>query len=130
MVEMDHIYEDQAKAELAKDPEPRTIEQWLLQGEKDERFTIEDIAQHGCEGGVGGLIYYSETEEFHDKFEEEIWDLVKEFADDSGQHMLQYMSNVLGDKVASVKTLKNYLAWFAVEVMASRILGSREDAKN
>ena len=61
MVEMDHIYEDQAKAELAKDPEPRTIEQWLLQGEKDERFTIEDIAQHGCEGGVGGLIYYSET---------------------------------------------------------------------
>jgi len=126
MVEMDHIYEDQAQAQLQKVPEPRTIEQWLLQGEKDDVFTIEDVAAHGCEGGVGGLIYYKETEAFHDQHQEEIWQLVNEFAEDSGQSTLKYLSNVLGDKVTSVTTLKNYLCWFAVEVVASRILGSRE----
>lgn len=126
MVEMDHIYEDQAHAELQQVPEPRTIEQWLLQGEKNDTFTVEDIATHGCEGGIGGLIYYTETEAFHDRYQEEIWQLVNEFADDSGQSTLKYLSNVLGDKVVSVKSLKNYLTWFAVEVVASRILGSRE----
>jgi hypothetical protein len=31
------------------------IKQWLVLGEKEERFLIKDIADHGCEGGVGGL---------------------------------------------------------------------------
>ena len=39
------------------------IKQWLVLGEKEERFLIEDIANHGCEGGIGGLIYYWETTE-------------------------------------------------------------------
>ena len=43
------------------------IKEWLLEGEKDERFLISDIAKHGCSGGVGGLIYYDEVKEFPPK---------------------------------------------------------------
>ena len=59
------------------------IKQWLVLGEKEERFLIKDIADHGCEGGVGGLIYYWETTAFHDEHEKEIWDVVQRFAEDA-----------------------------------------------
>ena len=42
------------------------IKEWLRAGEAEERFTIEDISKHGCQGGVGGLIYYWETTAFYE----------------------------------------------------------------
>lgn len=103
------------------------IKEWLLDGEQDELFTIKDIAEHGCEGGVSGLIYYTETTKFHDDHEEEIWDLVEEFAKDSGQSIMAYIGNIC-HQAGSIKQLKNQLAWFAVEVNAGRILEAREAA--
>lgn len=101
------------------------IRQWLVLGEKEERFLIKDIAEHGCEGGVGGLIYYWETTAFHDEHEKEIWDIVSRFADDSGQTIMQYLAIVAKD-AGSIQQLKNSLVWIAVESVAQDIEEERQ----
>ena len=60
------------------------IKEWLLAEEKEEgngSTLIKDTANHGCQGGVPGLIYYNETVAFHDEHEEEIWQLLEDYAD-------------------------------------------------
>lgn len=101
------------------------IRDWLLAGEAKEYFTIKDIAEHGCEGGVSGLIYYKETARFHDDNEEEIWDIISRFADDSGQTLMQYLSVVAKD-ARTLTGLKNSLVWIAVEAVAQDIDEERQ----
>ena len=101
------------------------IRDWLLAGEAQEYFTIKDIAEHGCEGGVSGLIYYKETARFHDDNEEEIWDIISRFADDSGQTLMQYLSVVAKD-ARTLTGLKNSLVWIAVESIAQDIDEERQ----
>ena len=51
------------------------IQEWLLAKEKEEgagSTLIKDIAHHGCQGGVPGIIYYSETLTFYAQHEEEL----------------------------------------------------------
>lgn len=103
-----------------------TITEWLKEGEQQELFTIQDIADHGCSGGVSGLIYYRETEKFHDDHEQEIWDLVQQLAEDSGQSIMKYIGNI--SKAGSLSQLLNDLVWLAVEVRARDILDEREAA--
>ena len=99
------------------------IKEWLKDGEQQELFTIKDIAEHGCQGGVSGLIYYTETTKFHDDHEDEIWNLVQRYADDSGQTIMKYIGNI--SKAGSITQLKNDLVWLAVEVNAQDILDER-----
>ena len=103
-----------------------TIKEWLKKGEQQELFTIKDIAEHGCQGGVAGLIYYTDTVKFHDDHEKEIWDLVHRYAEDSGQTILKYISNI--SKAGSITQLKNDLVWLAVESNAQDLLDEREAA--
>ena len=70
------------------------ITQWLRKGEKDEVFLVSDIATHGCSGAVAGIIYYYETTKFHADHEQEIWDLLYEYAQQEGLELI--------DKVAQV----------------------------
>lgn len=101
------------------------IKEWLVLGEKEERFLIDDIANHGCEGGVGGLIYYHETTAFHDEHKDEIWDIVYRLAKDSGQTIMQYLAIVAKD-AGSIQQLKCSLVWLAVEVEAQDLVEERQ----
>tara|TARA_R100001463_G_scaffold97361_1_gene151838 strand:- start:519 stop:869 length:351 start_codon:yes stop_codon:yes gene_type:complete len=101
------------------------IKQWLVLGEKEERFLIKDIAEHGCEGGVAGLIYYWETTAFHDEHEKEIWDIVQRFAEDSGQTIMQYLAIVAKD-AGSLDQLRCTLVWLAVETVAQDLDEERQ----
>ena len=101
------------------------IKQWLVLGEKEERFLIKDIAEHGCEGGVAGLIYYWETTAFHDEHEKEIWDIVQRFAEDSGQTIMQYLAIVAKD-AGSLDQLRCTLVWLAVESVAQDLDEERQ----
>ena len=106
-----------------------TIREFLLRGEKEERFLISDVANHGCSGGtISELIYYDDTVKFHDKHEAEIWDEVDIQAGDYGYSCLEYI-NLLkgGNEVSSITSLKNLLSWWVCEVIAQRIMNERED---
>ena len=106
------------------------IKEWLLDKEKEEgkgSTVIKDVAHHGCQGGVPGLIYYNETVKFHDDHEEEIWQLLEDYADDEGVKLTDKLTQVCKD-VGSLRTLKNSLVWWAVEVRAQELLQAREAA--
>ena len=105
-----------------------TIREFLLRGEKEERFLISDVANHGCSGGtISELIYYDDTVKFHDKHEDEIWDEVDTQAFDFGYSSLEVIDLLKGGKeVKSITGLKNLLSWWACEVIAQRITDERE----
>ena len=103
-----------------------TITNWLVLGEKDEVFLIKDIATHGCSGAVAGIIYYWETTKFHAKHEEEIWDLLYQYAQDSGEKLMDYIAAIsIMKDVGSHAQFVNALVWWAVEVRAQEIMADR-----
>ena len=104
-----------------------SIRDWLLQEEKEEVFLVSDISNHGCSGGVCGIIYYNETVRFHDEHEKEIWDLLYEYAEEEGLKLVDKVAQVSKD-VGSLTQLKNALVWWAVEVRAHEICEEREAA--
>ena len=103
------------------------IKDWLKQGEKDESFLISDIAKHGCSGGVPGLTYYNETTAFYDAHEDEVWQELSDAADAAGILNGLMLYNICKNPT-SLRTLKNDLVWFAVEVCAQQLVASREAA--
>tara|TARA_R100001132_G_scaffold18659_1_gene16444 strand:+ start:112 stop:447 length:336 start_codon:yes stop_codon:yes gene_type:complete len=103
------------------------IKDWILNQEQQDIFIIKDISKHGCSGGFGGLIYYNETVRFHDEHEEEIWDLLNEYAEEEGLKLVDKLAQVSKD-AGSLTQLKNQLVWWAVEVRAHEICNEREAA--
>jgi|TARA_A100001388_G_C28541455_1_gene390435 hypothetical protein len=114
---------------MNKKPIEETITEFLLRGEKEERFLISDVATHGCSGGtISDLIYYEDTVKFYNEHEYEIWHELSELAEDLGETIPFMISNFKGCKnVSDPKTFKNLLAWWICEHIATRISNERED---
>jgi len=76
------------------------------------RFTdateIQDVANHGCQGGVGGFIWNHEVTEFFDQYEEEIYD----YLNDCEMSMKDFIKN----DGATITTLKVDMVWATVEL--------------
>ena len=104
-----------------------SIKDWLLQGEKDEYFLISDIEKHGCSEGVPGITYYNETSACYDAQEDEVWQELSDAADAAGILNGLMLYNVCKNPT-SLRTLKNDLVWFAVEVCAQRLMAELEAA--
>lgn len=101
----------------------KTIKEYILESFEEEE--IINVAHHGCASVcVGGLIYYNETSAFHDKFEEEIWDLVYSQSEEMGyDNCLSFIASFNGSKdVGSLFQLKNLLCWYAVEYTCQQLV--------
>ena len=92
----------------------------------DERFDdieeVKDVYNHGCGGGVGGFIYYSETRAFFFEHEDEIED---------------YVSQIYGDQIlkeiattnTSINQMINQMVWMVVEDYCACRWGKHEHAQ-
>ena len=83
------------------------IKEWLLDKEKEEgegSTLVKDVANHGCSGGVPGLIYYNETVKFYDDHEEEIWEMLEDHADNEGLKLVDKMAHVCKVRCARSRT--------------------------
>lgn len=100
----------------------QTIREWVL--ENIDIDTVRQVVEHGLASGcVSDLIYYSDTVEFHDKHEDEIWEILYEDARDQGMTVLELIASFNGQKnVGSMMELKNLLTWYAVERTCFNIL--------
>ena len=107
--------------------EHKTITECLRAYEEQELGLISDIAKHGCQGGVTGIIYYDETSAFHTRHEKEIWDELYEAAQQEGLKIMDLVHRI-APEAGSITQVKNDLAWWAVEVVASRIIHERAGA--
>lgn len=92
---------------------------------------IDDLNYGGCQSGlVGSLTYYSDTVKFYDTYEEEIWDLLEERAQDFGYTPMVYLSLFEGqENVHSSDQFKNMLAWWAFEDTAWTMYGRWENSE-
>ena len=109
----------------------KTIKQWVLETYSNDHDNneIKDIAEHGCASGCAiGLIYYYETVKFHDEFEQQIWDMLYEDAQDQCITTIELIAQFNGqNNVCSMDSFKNLLAWYAVERVCHEIINEQED---
>jgi|TARA_Y100000114_G_C11487968_1_gene198489 hypothetical protein len=106
-----------------------SILDWLL--ETQDKSTIKDVVQHGCQGGtISELIYYADSCAFYEKYKEEIWQRLYDSAQDCDEHQncLHYTSTFNGGcDVASDDQFRNLLAWWAVEEVCRGICMDWDD---
>ena len=91
------------------------IKQYVL--DTFEKEEMKSIVKHGMVAGFAPLIYYRDTVDFHDKYEEEIWSWLWQEADDCGyKNIIELIHNFNGSKdVGGMDQLKNLLCWAAIE---------------
>lgn len=95
----------------------KTITDYLKEKDKED---VADIANYGCSGGVSGLIYYHETNDFYDQHVKEIWEMLEDSADQEGVKLMEKV-HALTKEEESHRTFKNKLVWWAVEVRAQEL---------
>jgi len=101
------------------------IEQYVIEDLEDqgnEWYTyLQDIINHDCISGmVSSLIYYSDTIEFHDKYETKIDDIINNYLESRGEKFSELARSFNFDAY-EIDSLKNWKAWFAFECVASNI---------
>lgn len=103
----------------------QTLKEFILENYADD---IQDIANHGCQGGVSGMIYYEETVALYDRFHDCIWGTLNNLAEDLGENVVKMISDGNSAKqVSDDKTFKNYMLWFAVEVICQNIMMEKDN---
>jgi hypothetical protein len=83
------------------------------------RFTdqseINDVAKHGCSGGVSGFIYSSELFEFFNEHESDIEDILDEIG-------LKFSDLVNDQDDWTFQELREKAVWFVVEYYCQSIV--------
>lgn len=96
--------------------------------------SIEDVNNHGIDGGFSGFIYYTETHKFAMRYRKLIVKLLEEQADSLGEDVVSMVSNFgvfrnspmdaddkkdlykyLGGGRPTQGAITNVMAWFAAE---------------
>lgn len=86
-----------------------TFKQWMADHYTDDDFL--NIYHSGCVNGVSGLIYYDETTELFNAFEDEMFDILAEYKNMTGE-----MPSFLPDAILEgPKRFKNAVVWFVAE---------------
>lgn len=124
---------------------------WLNEDDREDAISqAKDAGSHGADAEWPGFIYYSDTCRFTKENREAIAELVRDFADDLGQGVIEFVrsfrcvENDTSDKaIASalwgpgstdsstnynhdIEMTENALAWFALEEVG-RYLADREE---
>ena len=102
--------------------------------------SVQDINNHGVDGGFGGFIYYTDTVKFYNRYKKQILQMAEEMAADLGEgDMLSMIQNfnclssgrypdrkpdytqteiaqaLFSGKGECVDQIKNAMAWYAAE---------------
>ena len=107
-----------------------TIKEWVLETQSPE--DIQNISDNGCINGTcKELFFYYDTVEFYDNHKDEIWEMLREEAENFGyKNIFEFLgtwSNYAKD-VDDDTTFKNLLAWWAVENVCYEIIFNEEVA--
>jgi hypothetical protein len=96
-----------------------TFKRWL-----DATYTDDDfynIYHSGCQNGISGMIYYSETIELYDAFADDLHDIINEYHNMTGD-MPQSIIKELG----YASGFKNAVVWFCAEWLADEYITRKQ----
>lgn len=79
--------------------------------------TLADIANHGCSGGIGGLIYHDELKRLYGEYAGDIHEIIGEYCDQTGEKFPEYVAKELDN----FNSFTCAAVWFAVEWIAYEI---------
>lgn len=124
------------KQVLAETSYPRLVNAVIANVGMD---SVEDINNHGIDGGYGGFIYYSDTVKFFNSHKKDILSMAEEMAKEFGEDLLLMIANfnclssgqypnrkpnytqnevaqaIYAGRGEQVEIIKNAMAWFAAE---------------
>lgn len=92
------------------------FKQWMIDNYSHNELA--DIANHGCTGGVSGMIYYTETEKIYKQFAHELHEIIAEYKDQTGE----FPSYIVND-LDNYPSFMNSMVWFGAEWAAHDITG-------
>lgn len=78
---------------------------------------LADMANHGCSGGVSGMIYYTECKKLYSEFCGDIHEIFGEYCDATGEDFPPYVAKEL-------QTFDGFACaalWFAAEWIAQEV---------
>ena len=84
---------------------------------------LADIATHGCEGGVSGMIYYEETTAIYNEYADDLHAIVGEWKDETGM-----LPMYITDNLDNGRMFRNSMVWFAAELIAGQAISSKVEA--
>jgi len=88
-----------------------------------DKETMEEIVTHGCQSGVCSQhIYYGDTIQFYDNYEEEIMDYFTDYYD------ADFLVNLFKDADASLSVYKNSVTWAYIEAVCVDVLSDVHEA--
>jgi hypothetical protein len=79
---------------------------------------LADMANHGCTGGVSGMIYYKDTEKIYKEFGDELHEILAEYKDHTGE----FPSYVIKD-LDNYPSFMNSVVWLGAEWAAHEVTG-------
>ncbi len=90
---------------------------------------LEDIVNHGCQGGFPHLTYYSDTCALYAQHKDELFDILQEMADSTGDgNILNSIAGFNGTKnVCSATTFENLIVWACAEYVAHNEVARKEN---
>ena len=91
------------------------FKEWLIDNYSHNEMA--DMANHGCAGGVGGMIYYTETTALYRRFDEDLHELLGEYHGDMGTLPKTITEAVVDGAVQ----FQNCMVWFGAEYLAHQI---------
>ena len=80
---------------------------------------LQDIAEHGCNGGVSGMIYYSETTDLYFQYGDDMHEIIAEYKANVGEMPMSIVEQ-LDDAVQ----FRNAIVWFATEYIAYELVNN------
>lgn len=92
------------------------FKQWMQ--DNYSHNVLADIANHGCTGGVGGMIYYSDTERIYKHFALELHDIIAEYKYRFGE-----MPCCIIQDLDNYPSFVNSMVWFGAEWAAYELTG-------
>lgn len=96
--------------------EMNDFKQWMIDNYSHNEMA--DMANHGCTGGVGGMIYYTQTEAIYKKFAHELHEIITEYKDAMGE----FPSYIVND-LDNYSSFINSMVWLGAEWVAHEITG-------
>jgi hypothetical protein len=100
-----------------------TFKNYIIQNYSQEE--LKEIAEHGCQSGcASGLIYYSDTVDFYNRFSDELHEVIADDCDNFGE-VPQYITNALKEGATQ---FKNSVVWYVAESYALQLVNELEGA--
>ena len=91
-----------------------TFIDFLKQYDKED---LETMSEHGCEGGIDGMIWYQDTTDIYNQYDDELHEIYENTME-FGSSAPEYIQENLG----SARRFKNAMVWLCAEVMSRTIV--------